>query len=59
MILQILFHTLHGMKGDIYIYTRWYQKVPGLFIAVMASVKEDERGGQGHTFASLLHQSAT
>jgi hypothetical protein len=24
-----------------------------------ASVKEDERRGQGHTSASLLHQSAT
>jgi hypothetical protein len=24
-----------------------------------ASVKEDERGGQGHTSAKLLHQSAT
>jgi hypothetical protein len=28
-------------------------------IAVAGSVKEDERGGQGHTSASLLHQSAT
>jgi hypothetical protein len=28
-------------------------------IVVTASVKKDERGGQGHTFASLLHQSAT
>jgi hypothetical protein len=28
-------------------------------IVVIASVKEDERGGQGHTSASLLHQSAT
>jgi hypothetical protein len=27
-------------------------------IVVTASVKEDERGGQGHTSASLLHQSA-
>jgi hypothetical protein len=26
--------------------------------AVTESVKEDERGGQGHTLASLLHQSA-
>jgi hypothetical protein len=26
-------------------------------IAVIALVKEDERGGQGHTFASILHQS--
>jgi hypothetical protein len=26
---------------------------------VTASVKEDERGGQGHTSTSLLHQSAT
>jgi hypothetical protein len=25
---------------------------------VTASVKEDERGGQGHTSSSLLHQSA-
>jgi hypothetical protein len=28
-------------------------------IAVTASVKEDERGSQGHTSASLLHQSTT
>jgi hypothetical protein len=28
-------------------------------IVVTASVKEDEKGGQGHTSASLLHQSAT
>jgi hypothetical protein len=28
-------------------------------IVLTASAKEYERGGQGHTFASLLHQSAT
>jgi hypothetical protein len=28
-------------------------------IAVTAAVKGDERGGQGHTSASLLHQSTT
>jgi hypothetical protein len=28
-------------------------------IAVTTSVKEDERGGHGHTSASILHQSAT
>jgi hypothetical protein len=28
-------------------------------IIVTASVKEDERGSQGHTSASLFHQSAT
>jgi hypothetical protein len=28
-------------------------------IVVTASLKEDERGGQGHTSESLLHQSAT
>jgi hypothetical protein len=28
-------------------------------IVVIASVKEDERGGQGHTSKSLLHQSDT
>jgi hypothetical protein len=28
-------------------------------IVVTALVKEDERGGQGHTSASLLRQSAT
>jgi hypothetical protein len=28
-------------------------------IVVTASVKEDERGAQGHTSESLLHQSAT
>jgi hypothetical protein len=28
-------------------------------IVVTASVEEDERGGQGHTSASLLDQSAT
>jgi hypothetical protein len=27
-------------------------------IVATASVKEDERGGQGHTSESLLHQSA-
>jgi hypothetical protein len=27
-------------------------------IVVTASVKEDERGGQGHTSTSILHQSA-
>jgi hypothetical protein len=27
--------------------------------AVTASVKEDDKGGQGHTSESLLHQSAT
>jgi hypothetical protein len=33
---------------------RWYQKVPGLLL-IYASVKEDERGGQGHTSESLVH----
>jgi hypothetical protein len=28
-------------------------------VVVTASVKEDERGGQDHTSARLLHQSAT
>jgi hypothetical protein len=28
-------------------------------IVVTTSVKQDETGGQGHTSASLLHQSAT
>jgi uncharacterized protein with PQ loop repeat len=28
-------------------------------VVVTASVKEDERGGQGHTSESILHQSAT
>jgi hypothetical protein len=28
-------------------------------VVVTALVKEDERGGQGHTSASLLHQSAS
>jgi hypothetical protein len=28
-------------------------------IVLTASVKEDEGGGQGHTSASLLHQSDT
>jgi hypothetical protein len=28
-------------------------------IVVTASLKEDERGGQGHTSTNLLHQSAT
>jgi hypothetical protein len=28
-------------------------------IIVTVSVKEDERGGQGHTSESLFHQSAT
>jgi hypothetical protein len=28
-------------------------------IVVIASVKDDERGDKGHTFESLLHQSAT
>jgi hypothetical protein len=28
-------------------------------ILLTASVKEDERGGQGQTFTSLVHQSAT
>jgi hypothetical protein len=28
-------------------------------ILVTASVKEDERAGQGHTSSSLFHQSAT
>jgi hypothetical protein len=27
-------------------------------IVVISSVKEDERGGQGHTSINLLHQSA-
>jgi hypothetical protein len=26
-------------------------------VVVTVSVKEDERGGQGHTFANVLHQS--
>jgi hypothetical protein len=30
----------------------------GTFILVTASAKEDERGGQGHTSTSLLHQTA-
>jgi hypothetical protein len=28
-------------------------------IVVTASVKQDEKGGQGHTSESLLHQSGT
>jgi hypothetical protein len=28
-------------------------------IVIIASVKEYERGGQGHTSATLLHHSAT
>jgi hypothetical protein len=28
-------------------------------VVVTASVKEDERGGQGHISTSLLHQSTT
>jgi hypothetical protein len=34
------------------------RKLPDRHI-VTASVKDDERGGQGHTSASLLYQSAT
>jgi hypothetical protein len=30
-----------------------------IVIAIIASVKDDERGGQGHTSESLLQQSAT
>jgi hypothetical protein len=38
--------------------TSW--KVPRLLLLFLTiSVKEDERGGQGHTPTSLLHQSAT
>jgi hypothetical protein len=32
---------------------------PSTVIIISASVKEDERGGQGHTSASLLYRSAT
>jgi hypothetical protein len=38
-----------------------YEVLPESFwtvTVVTASVKEDERGGQGHTSASLLHLSA-
>jgi hypothetical protein len=38
--------------------TRWHLKVPRLLLLLTASVKEDERGGQGHAHTSLLHQSA-
>jgi hypothetical protein len=31
----------------------------GQILLLTASEKEDERGGQGHTSVSLLHQSAT
>jgi hypothetical protein len=41
------------------VFTRWCQKISQTVTVVTASVKEDERGGQGHTSASLLHQSAT
>jgi hypothetical protein len=36
-----------------------YRKVPLLLLLLNASVKEDERGCQGHTSASLFHHSAT
>jgi hypothetical protein len=39
--------------------TRWYQKVPEQLLLLTPSVKEVERGDQGHTSESLLHQSAT
>jgi hypothetical protein len=32
---------------------RFYQESSQTVIVVTASVKEDERGGQGHTFTSL------
>ena len=35
----------------------WYRKVPGLIVGT-ASMKEDERGGQGHTSINILHPSA-
>jgi hypothetical protein len=51
---RICKYTLYGTR-----HTRFYWRVLGLILLLTASVKEDERGGQGHTSASLLHQSAT
>jgi hypothetical protein len=45
--------TLHNML----IVTRCYRKVSALLLLLTASVKEDDRGGQSPTYASLLHQS--
>jgi hypothetical protein len=51
--------TLWGSKGKS---LRLYEVVSEssqALIVVTVSVKEDEKGGQGHTSKSLLHQSAT
>jgi hypothetical protein len=45
-VINKLFHVGDGVRSS--------QTV----IVVTASMKEYERGGQGHTSASLLHQSA-
>jgi hypothetical protein len=43
----------HGNKYEVPLESSWTVTV------AIISVKEDERGGQSHTSASLLHQSAT
>jgi hypothetical protein len=48
--------------GESYMFVGMYEVLSEstqTVIFVTASVKEDERGGQDHTSASLLHQSAT
>jgi hypothetical protein len=53
--IRLLLIRYHGM--DIYI--RGVSKSSQTVIVVTPSVKEDEREGQGHISANLLHQSAT
>jgi hypothetical protein len=54
----IYIHNTIIMNGLLFLF--YYEVLPesSQTIVVTASVKEDERGGQGHTSASLLHQSA-
>jgi hypothetical protein len=51
-----------GQRRETCIYGEQYEMVSEsswTIIVVTAPVKEDERGGQGHTSASLFDQSAT
>jgi hypothetical protein len=52
-----ILHAIHQLYGnepfyEVLLESSW------TFVVVTALVKEDERGGQGHTSTSLLHQSA-
>jgi hypothetical protein len=50
--------TIHNFTSVFCIAYKILSESSWTVIAVIASVREDERGDQGHTSPSLLHQSA-